>query len=292
MSRRLAPRRMRGVALIQALLIVAAISAVAVALLVRVDRAQERLQWRATSEQAALYLASGVEFLRSSLPRETVHEGQDWARARPPLDIDRGTLGWQVRDLQGRFNLSLLQEDEGDVYAAAFTRLAEEAGLSGEATTAIIGRVAGIDGPLPLILPDLLPDLMAADLDDADLEAWETLRPQIAAWAGLPMNVNTMPRAVLDALLPEIPADQRRMIHQRVRDEPVEELDDLVNWAVAQLGEAAAQQLMLLPLAGQSRLFAADLEARLDSVTLRRSVVIDTGAPEGDSAVRLSLPGP
>lgn len=288
MSARRPPGRMRGVALIQALLIVAAIAAVAVALLVRVDRAQERLQWRATSEQAALYLASGVELLRSSLPRETVHEGQDWAQTRAPLDIDRGTLGWAVSDLQGRFNLSLLQADEGEVFAAAFARLAAEAGLSEGAARAMIDRIAGIEGPLPLILPDLL----AEDLDASELDAWETLRPQIAAWTGLPMNINTLPRAVLDALLPEIPAEQRRLIFQRVRDEPVDEIDELMNWAMPQLGEAAAQQLTALPLAGQSRLFAAELEARLDSVTLRRSVVIDTGAPEGDSAVRLSLPGP
>ena len=279
----------RGMALIQALLITAAIAAVAAALLVRANDARARLDWRFTADQAALYLDSGVEQLRGALPRGVVGLPQDWARPRDRVSIDRGTLGWQIDDLQGRFNLSLLQGDPDGHFHAAFTRLAEAQGLSDDPLARVIATIDAEAAPLPLVEPLLL--AVAAGTEGA--EGWAALEPLVAAWpADEPMNVNTLPEAVLQALAPDLPGLARDTILRHLAREPVADADDLRQWITGRIGDAAVVALQDLPLGGTSRRFVLHLEARLDSVVLRRSVVVDTGGDEGPGAVLMSVPRP
>lgn len=66
----------------------------------------------------------------------------------------------------------------------------------------------------------------------------------------------------------------------------------LTAWLRLRLGEPAAEALAALRLGVTSRRFVLEVEARLDSVVLRRSAVVDTGGAEGPGAVLLSVPGP
>lgn len=279
----------RGMALIQALLITAAIAAVAVALLVRANDARARLDWRFAADQAALYLDSGVEQLRRSLPRGVVGGPQDWTRPREGVGIDRGTLDWQVEDLQGRFNLNLLQGDAEGRFHAAFTRLAESQGLSGPALARVLDVLDGSAAPLTLATPLSL----AAAAGAEGAEGWAALEPLVAAWPpGEPINVNTLPGAVLAALAPELSGLARDTILRHFAREPVANGDDLRQWIAERMGAEVSAALEGLPLGGTSRRFVLRLEARLDSVVLRRSVVVDTGGDEGSGAVLMSVPRP
>ena len=68
-----------GVALVQALVIVAALALVSLALLRRGETARLRLDDRFAADQAGLYLDSGVDLVRATLPEDVVHLRQDWA---------------------------------------------------------------------------------------------------------------------------------------------------------------------------------------------------------------------
>lgn len=280
----------RGMALIQALLITAAIAAVAAALLMRANAARARLETRFAADQAALYLDSGVEQLRRALPQGVVGLQQDWARPREGVNIDRGTLDWSVADLQGRFNLSLMAGDEDGIFHAAFMRLATAQGLTGPALDAVIAGIDGAADPMPLVEPMLLTSVAAGQ---GGAEGWAALEPLLAVWpADEPMNVNTMPEAVLEALAPDLPGLARATILRRLAREPVADGEELRQWITQRMGDLTTTALGDLPLGGSSRRFVLQLEARLDSVVLRRSVVVDTGGGEGPGAVLISVPRP
>ncbi|WP_417625846.1 general secretion pathway protein GspK [Pararhodobacter aggregans] len=280
--------RSRGMALIQALLIVAAIAAVAAALLLRAETARARLEWRFAGDQAALYLDAGVEEVRRLLPeRGEVNRRQDWARPRDGVPLDRGSLSWRVSDLQGRFNLNLLRGDPDQSYQAAFRRLAAAQGLSEAAQTRVLTEIAAAT-------EDLLPGapLMLGALAD-EPEAWQALAPLIAAWpGGEAMNLNTLPPPVLAALLPDLGGSGLDLLVRRLESEPVPSPEVLAVWLRQRLGEPAASALEALRLGAASRRFVLEVEARLDTLVLRRSVVVDTGGAEGRSAVIMSVPRP
>ena len=107
-------RRQRGVALITVLLVVALVTVVCAALLLR-----QQLAIRSTGNQLlvrqAQYYAEGGELVAKALLRRDLSEGQvdhpaeAWAnpRLRFPLD-EGGELRLRIEDLSGRFNLNSL----------------------------------------------------------------------------------------------------------------------------------------------------------------------------------------
>ena len=107
-------RRQRGVALITVLLVVALVTVVCAALLLR-----QQLAIRSTGNQLlvrqAQYYAEGGELVAKALLRRDMSEGQvdhlaeAWAnpRLRFPLD-EGGELRLRIEDLSGRFNLNSL----------------------------------------------------------------------------------------------------------------------------------------------------------------------------------------
>ena len=276
-------RHPRGMALIQALLIVAALAAVAAALMLRAEHARERLDWRQQAEQATLYIGSAVSLLQVSLPEGPVTLRQDWALAREGVVIDRGLLAWRIEDLTGRFNLNLLKADETGRWHAAFTALAQGQGVSDDVIAAVLAMIDSRAGAEPLSSPLFL-RAVAGD-------GWAALEPLVTALPrATPLNINTMPEAVLVALTPELPGLSRDTLLRQLAREPAETIEAFNDWIAQRLGDAAAAAVGALPLGVSSRYFEAHIEARLDTLVLRRSVVIDTGGPEGDSAVLMSLP--
>jgi len=107
-------RRQRGVALITVLLVVALVTVVCAALLLR-----QQLAIRSTGNQLlvrqAQYYAEGGELLAKALLRRDLaadqvdHPGEPWANPglRFPLD-EGGELRLRIEDLAGRFNLNSL----------------------------------------------------------------------------------------------------------------------------------------------------------------------------------------
>ncbi len=121
-------RQQRGVALITVLLVVALVTVVCAALLLR-----QQLAIRSTGNQLlvrqAQYYAEGGELVAKALLRRDLSEGQvdhlaeAWAnpRLRFPLD-EGGELRLRIEDLSGRFNLNSLSVN-GEAGELALLRL-------------------------------------------------------------------------------------------------------------------------------------------------------------------------
>ena len=106
-----------------------------------------------------------------------------------------------------------------------------------------------------------------------------------------PLNVNSLHPEVLAALVPQAPESLRSALLQAVREQPFLSAEDWADWTDA-LTDDDAQLLTALEMEPRSHWFEVHLEARLDSVALRRSVVLDMDASQGRGAVVLSLPAP
>ncbi len=152
---RLSRRREGGVAMITAMLIVALVTMVAANM--AWDNALDvRRTTVLLARDQAMQVAIGAESWVANIlsqdleDSDTDHLGEIWAQQLPPLPIDDGEVFGAIEDLQGRFNLNNLVDDQGQVVQeslAQFQRLLAALGLE--------PRLAGI----------------AADWIDSDVEA-------------------------------------------------------------------------------------------------------------------------
>ncbi len=225
-----APRRQRGVALITAILITALVSSVALSL--AWDNALDMrrtmtLLYRDQAVQVAMGAESWVQsILRDDLAEtDTDHLGEIWASELPGLpvqsDVVQGELFGSIEDLQGRFNINNLIDQNGDVDELAleqFRRLLialeldpRFAGIAADWIDA--NREAGFpDGAEDAIYTGLVPAYRTpnlpithatelAALEGMDKASFDILAPHIVALPGRTgINVNTATAAVLRSL--------------------------------------------------------------------------------------------
>jgi general secretion pathway protein K len=224
----------RGIALLNALVMVAAIAAVAAGLMIEAGRSHDRMALVAGSQQAALHLDAGLLLVGPVLladwqrAPELDHLGEPWARAPLEADIDRGRLEARLADLQGRFNVNSLANAADTGAARAFERLLRRLGLP----VALGAEIAGFvqprgpvrpadyaDRPVPVRPPGGAVDRVEAlRLVRGMTEAhYARLAPFVAALPPrTPLNVNTAPAEVLGAVLPAAsPADIARLVAER-----------------------------------------------------------------------------
>lgn len=293
----------RGVALIQALVIVAAIAAVAAALMLRAESARQRLSTRLEADQVALYLESAVAIVGAQLqaipPDSALHRGQDWARPRSGILIDRGVMAWQVDDLQARFNVNTLNgtDPPHDSAREAFLRLAIDHGIRRDTARRLAdalgaepdARAAALGDlvlPLPLVDPRQLTPLAPDEGED-----WLAFVQVLSALpAATPMTINTLEPTVLRALMPDVPSAMLSALERHLRRDPPGSLDALYDWSTTTLSPEVSAALQSLVLATTSDWFIATFEARLDTLRLRRSVVLNRDGAQGRSSVYLSIP--
>ncbi len=225
-----APRRQRGVALITAILITALVSSVALNL--AWDNALDMrrtmtLLYRDQAVQVALGAENWVQsILRDDLAEtETDHLGEIWASELPGLpvqsDVVQGELFGRIEDLQGRFNVNNLVDQNGEVDELAleqFRRLL----IALELDPRFAGIAADwIDANLEAGFPDGAEDAIytgfvpayrtpnlpithateLAALEGMDKASFDILAPHIVALPGRTgINVNTATAAVLQSL--------------------------------------------------------------------------------------------
>lgn len=127
--------RMRGVALITVLLVVAIATILAVGMLRSQHQALQYSAGLFNQDQAWLYTQGAEDFVRELLHqdfkddkrsnRQVDHPGEAWAKPFPPFPVDGGMIHARVMDQQGRFNLNRLWHDNAadPVAAAIFQRL-------------------------------------------------------------------------------------------------------------------------------------------------------------------------
>ena len=216
----------RGVALITAMLITALATMVAANL--AWDNALDvRRTMVLLNRDQALQVALGAEswiisILHQDLEdSETDHLGEIWATELPGLPIEGGEVFGAVTDLQGRFNINNLVDENGVVHEESlqqFRRLLLAIGLD--------PRFAGIaadwlDSDIDPLFPDgaedsiytgMIPPYRTANqtltsvselaaLDGMDKLTFNALEPHITALPGRTrINVNTATGAVLQSL--------------------------------------------------------------------------------------------
>ena len=225
-----APGRQRGVALITAILITALVSSVALSL--AWDNALDMrrtmtLLYRDQAVQVAMGAENWVQsILRDDLAEtDTDHLGEIWASELPGLpvqsDVVQGELFGRIEDLQGRFNVNNLVDQNGEVDELAleqFRRLLVAleldprfAGIAADWIDA--NREAGFpDGAEDAIYTGLVPAYRTpnlpithatelAGLEGMDKASFDILAPHIVALPGRTgINVNTATPAVLQSL--------------------------------------------------------------------------------------------
>ena len=165
--------RQRGVALVTALLVVSLATVAAVAMVTRLQVDMRRTGNLLNGEQAYAYAIAAESWAYVILRRDQKESDydsleEDWATALPPIAVEGGFVNGQIEDLQGRFNINNLIEDEGEPTDA------EAAVNAGE--LAYFKRLLELLELVPALAPALL-DWLDADIntrfpDGAEDEAY------------------------------------------------------------------------------------------------------------------------
>jgi general secretion pathway protein K len=260
----------RGFVLVNALIIVAAISALSVAILRDTGDSLARLAAAQTSSQSDLYLDAAAALAGKLLSEdarasETDHFGEAWALQQFRTTIDRGAAVISLNDLQGRFNLNLLLRPDPRAEIDAFIALAEVAQVGAPVISAILGHYAGSrselvgtpsDGPRGArfsnaelaVAAELA--MVAGSTNDGleDLLPFVALLPQEAL-----VNANTAPTEVLGALLGAVDAPLLKALDDLRREHP---FADIVEFRTAVAGVFGPEVADTIP--GQLLSFASE----------------------------------
>ena len=219
-------RRNRGVALITAMLI-SAIATMVAANLAWDNALDVRRTMVLLGRDQAVQVALGAESWVISILHQdmensqTDHLGEIWASELPGLPIEGGDVFGSIEDLQGRFNINNLVDQEGRVEEESleqFQRLLTALGLdprfAGIAADWIDSNVDASfpDGAEDSIYTGMIPPYRTANqtltsvselaaIEGMDRATFRTLEPHITALPGRTgINANTATVAVLQSL--------------------------------------------------------------------------------------------
>jgi len=305
--------RDRGIALLNALVMVAAIAALAAGLMIEAGRSHDRMANVAVSQQAALHLDAGLllvdPVLRADWQRGPGldHMAEIWARAPLDVDIDRGRLVARLSDLQGRFNVNSLSSASDTGAARAFERLLRRLDLPVSLGAEIAGFVQPrgpvrpadyADRPVPVRVAGGAAERVEAlrVVRGMTKEHYARLVPYIAALPPrTPLNVNTASAEVLGAVLPAAnQADIDRLVADR-GTEPFASVADFEERA-RRLVHPRVIARARVPDGGfgvATRWFEARLALHLDGRVYRRILTIERSPEDGAALIahrRMVLP--
>ncbi len=288
-----------GVALLTALLIVALVTTLTYNL-----AWDHNLDIRRTSvmhnRDQAVQVALGAESWLASILRQDLedtsidHLGEIWATELPPLPIDGGEVLGEVEDLQGRFNLNNLVNDQGEIDQESleqYRRLLISLGLDPK----FAGITADwIDADQDASFPDGAEDSIytgmtppyrtsnvtltspseLAALEGMDLATIEILSPHVTALPGrVGVNVNTATPAVLQSLDENMDsADVEALVAQRA------------DAGFANIGDTftnLVEPTVLNTLEETSSYFQLKVTVRIDTVRITYFSILHRG-PRGD----------
>lgn len=240
------PLRMRGVALITVLVVVAIATVLSVAMIRSQQQALAHAAGLFAQDQAWLYTQGAEAFVGELLAedlksdkrknREVDHPGEAWAKPFPPYPVEGGMVRARLEDLQARFNLNRLgsETDENGPAQQIFRQLLRNLGLPDNLGPALADWVdedgdpramegAEDDAYSRLPEPYRAANQPLADVSELRLVAGFTprviarLRPYVSALpAAATLNVNTAGPELLGALLPGLtPAAAAELVRQR-----------------------------------------------------------------------------
>ena len=242
--------RVRGAAIVLAMLVAALAAVVAAAVLADQTRWSRSVEHRRDQVQAQALVIAGVQWarliLREDAQRTNIdHLREPWAMSLPPIPVENGEIRGTIVDAQGRLNVNALGSiDERDAAAAArIATLFRNAGI-GAATLAAIAdwidpdsvvRDGGAEDayyagqPVPGLAANA-PVVRIAELAQVaglSVQSLAAVSPFLSALPpGTALNVNTAPAEVLatvvgglsGARLAELVADRAARPYTTVAD--------------------------------------------------------------------------
>lgn len=220
----------RGTAIITALLVVLLAGSVAAFLLIQQSRALTRTARAAERAQAMLFTQPMLQWARAALfefqkNNKSVDLTQRWAQPIGAQPIEGAIASGFFRDETGRFNVNNLVNDDGKqnpVDIAVFKKLLENLALDPGLANAAADWIdtddettfpGGAENLTYLALPQpyraanqrLLQIEELYSVKGIDVATFAKLKPFITALPGRSkLNINTAPREVLAAALPEL----------------------------------------------------------------------------------------
>ncbi|MDQ2092212.1 type II secretion system minor pseudopilin GspK [Marimonas arenosa] len=282
----------RGFVLVNALVLVAALAAVAVFMLGRAETARFRAGAALEAAQLKLNLDAFEALAREVLEQDAGtglpadHPGEAWARAVPPVALERGQVTGRIADLQGRFNLNRLANPE-DVFAReSFDRLALRLGMSRQRVDDIVEFLSPggprIANDYARAQPPLRPVGGAAlmreqlrQIPGLSERDYARLAPHVAMLPGrTTINVNTVSGEVLASLFPNANAAAMEALVQSARRQPFQAVDGFITELLRVMPEEDVAALPEGLLGVGSTWFEVEITAELDGrVAMRRAVI-------------------
>ncbi len=282
-----------GYVLVNALILVAALSAVAVFLLARADAGRVRLASGLTAAQLELNLDAFEALAHTLLERDVGavdHSGEVWANPVRDMPLARGIVTGKILDQQGLYNLNWLSEPENQIAHRAFDRLMKDHGippLTAKTIKDLVSRDGQVDAAVwarkipaeaPVSGPLLLADQLAHVPTLSGRQRNRILAVVTALPGDSPLNVNTASEAVLKAFLPNMtPAAQNQVLRDRAQTPftSVEAFLRTVGVPLPDSDDPSAPPPEILPeqLSVGSAWFRAEISATVDSHTAQRSVM-------------------
>ncbi|MEO9496870.1 MAG: type II secretion system minor pseudopilin GspK [Vibrio splendidus] len=288
-----------GFVLVNALVLVAAMAAIATFLLSKAEQGRNRLAASQTADQLVLYLDSFEALATTSLSNDRLNGAIDsfadeWANANYALNVDRGEIAGAITDMQSLFNLNWLLVSGNDQAQDALKRLLLSISVSPKTGDSIIefiqpGGPNQIDGYLrqfPPIRPtggalvmfdqlSQIPNITVTELEK--LRSYVTVLPNLTA-----ININTVSREVLASLLPDLSLARINTLIAARRAAPFETVEAFTQQIELWLGTSLDEIWPADRWTVGSEWFQVDVNASLDGqFAVRRAALFRQALPAG-----------
>jgi len=291
--------RQQGTALVTAMLIVALASVAATSMLKQQHIDIRRAENMVRGDQLSLYVQAGENWARSVLTRDKFENEYDslaenWAKLDEPLPLNDGRIQVKVEDLQGRFNLNNLLDEEGRLSKPdlqQFRNLLAVLELDVELATAILDWIdADVNPGLPSGAEDQeylkldvpyrtanAPFVSSSELlliRGVTREDFDKLEPFVTA---LPergeVNVNTTTASVLAAMIEGMTLDEASSL---IEGRPEKGYEDIARFR----GEQALNGREVQGIGVSSRYFLVQVNVEQGRYNAARQSILARG--EGD----------
>ena len=284
--------RKNGFVLVNALVIVAALSLVVLWMLSRAENVRVRNAAALEATQLQLYLDGFEAFARDIVIRDQMggaaadHLNEEWAQPIPSVPLDRGRVSGQIRDLQGLFNLNTLANPENVAAKEAFLKLARRRGVSSRKAQLIADFVAP-GGPsktqayleaevaMRPVGGSLLMREQLRQIPQLSEQEFNRLAPFITALPGeTAINVNTASSEVIASHFPNVEATRFAGIVAQAKRQPFLSVE---SFNIALLKIISADELEALDssvFSVGSTWFEVTIDAELDGRRASRRATI------------------
>ena len=287
--------RVRGAALVMALLVVGLAAAISSTMIWRQDMWLRQVETQRDLAQSRMIASAGIQWACAVLAYDARisafdHGAEAWAVKVPPTQVEGGEIGGEVTDEQAKWNLNNILSNDGTVNVPnqeIFRRLLALLQLSPELAIALGDWVdadndAVAGGAEDAYYLDRKPPYRAANRILGDVDALvqvrgfdaaviERLRPYVTALPGYHrVNVNTASALVLAAVVPELSLAGAQEVVARRERIPFRDFNEFKASLPRPLTVTGPEQLDT-----RSRYFSVRLYARYGRAGVNEQALLD-----------------